>query len=94
MTSTTHLKSMKLFNAIATAAVIGGSILVVNPVNAQYRQTCSSDLMGGYNCRDNNGGRTTIQSDMLGGYTIRNGSTGQRCSMQSDMLGGYTTRCY
>lgn len=63
------------------------------PAFAQYRQTCSSDLIGGFNCRDNNGGRIQIQNDMLGGYTIRNKNSGQRCTVQSDIMGGHRTRC-
>ena len=84
---------MKLLNAIAAAAVIATSLVAANPANAQYNQRCSSNLMGGYNCRDNNGGRTRIQSDMMGGYRINNQNSGQRCTMQSDLMGGYTTRC-
>ena len=34
MTLTQHLNQMKLFNAIATAAVIGSSFIAVNPAEA------------------------------------------------------------
>ena len=58
---------MKLFTAIASAAVIGGSLIATaTPANA-YSQNCRSDGFGGFKCTGD-GGTTTIRSNGFGGY--------------------------
>ena len=88
-----HQTQMKLFNAIAAAAVIGSTALISGaPANA-YTQTCMSDGLGGYTCFGDNG-TTNIMNDGLGGYTINNYNTNTNCYMTPDYLGGFSTICY
>ena len=66
---------MKLFNILATAAVIGGSIIATNvPASAQYYSGTSTQVGGttfhnGYG----SGGSYSGSSTRVGGTTFHNG---------------------
>ena len=84
---------MKLFNAIAAAAVIGSAALISGAPTNAYTQNCMSDGLGGYTCFGDNG-TTNIMNDGLGGYTINNHDTNTNCYVTTDYLGGFNTICY
>lgn len=50
---THHIKQMKLINAIAAAAVIGGSLIAILPANASIQIDLEGDLKTMVICNDN-----------------------------------------
>ena len=79
---TTHIFQMKLFNAIAAAAVIGGSLIAIaTPASAQYYNGTSTTIGGttfhnGYGSGGSyNGTSTTIGGTTFHDYSTSNGGS-------------------
>jgi hypothetical protein len=66
-----QINQMKLFNAIATAAVIGASLnATAIPASAQSTR-CSTDMFGTTTCRGSDGSRMRMTNDGFGGTNLR-----------------------
>ena len=92
---------MKLFTAIATAALIGGSFMTANPASAYSIDCTSYGSLGMTSCTDSNGGswdRTDYGSLGISDFTYTPGYGGGssiNCSTTSyGSLGMSSTTCY
>ena len=102
MTLTHHNSQMKLFTSIASAAVIGGSLIATATPASAYSLDCTSyGSLGMTSCTDSNGGtwdRTDYGSLGMSDFTYTPGYGGGssiNCSTTSyGSLGMSSTTCY
>ena len=70
---------MKLFSALAAAAVLVGSFVAIAPASAQYNNTYTiRNRVNGFQVRDSYGNSTTYRNRVEGGYRYNssNGASG------------------
>ena len=88
------MKHFLLVLAFSAPATLANGLFFAEQAQAQYQQTCRTDYLGGYSCRDNFGNDVRVRPSIgpYGGIEARD-NYGNRCRRYQDYLGQIVTKC-